>query len=113
MRSPYGLNQRMGEPSRPSHPRFCHLGGRGQRHARRQREGVLEISFGFILTVIPFLVLIPGAWALAVWASRERDAQSKLVEKLTTREKDLARTGEATSEPGPPTKEKAPQRLRG
>jgi len=76
-------------------------------------HAVLEISFGFILTVIPFLVLIPGAWALAVWASRERDAQSKLVEKLTTREKDLARTGEATSEPGPPTKEKAPQRLRG
>ena len=37
----------------------------------------------FILMLVPFLVLIPGAWALAVWAARQRDAQSKLVERLT------------------------------
>jgi hypothetical protein len=44
--------------------------------------------FGVIVTLIPLLVLIPGAWALAVWAARQRDAQSKLVEKLTRREKE-------------------------
>ena len=37
----------------------------------------------FILAVIPFLVLIPGAVALAVWASKQRDAQSDLIERLT------------------------------
>ena len=41
-----------------------------------------------ILTLIPFLVLIPGAWALAVWASKQRDSQSKLVDKLTARKKE-------------------------
>jgi len=41
-----------------------------------------------ILTLIPFLVLIPGAWALAVWASKQRDSQSKLVDKLTARKED-------------------------
>ena len=51
--------------------------------------------FWVILTLLPFLVLIPGAWALAVWAARERDSQSKLVEKLTTREKDSLGIGES------------------
>jgi hypothetical protein len=41
-----------------------------------------------ILTLIPFLVLIPGAWALAGWASKQRDSQSKLVDKLTGRKKE-------------------------
>lgn len=40
------------------------------------------------LTLVPFLVLIPGAWALAVWASKQRDSQSKLVDKLTGRKKE-------------------------
>jgi hypothetical protein len=33
-------------------------------------------------------VLIPGAWALAVWASKQRDAQSKVIEKLTNKKKE-------------------------
>ncbi len=38
----------------------------------------------WLLTLIPFLVLVPGAWALAVWASKQRDAQSDIIERLTT-----------------------------
>jgi len=59
--------------------------------APRSNDGprALSDSFWFIiLTLIPFLVLIPGAWALAVWASKQRDSQSKLVEKLTARKKE-------------------------
>ncbi len=37
----------------------------------------------FILAVIPFLVLIPGAAALAVWAARQHDEQLDLIERLT------------------------------
>ena len=37
----------------------------------------------WLLTLIPFLVLIPGAWFLAMWASKQRDAQSDLIERLT------------------------------
>jgi hypothetical protein len=69
-------------------------------------------SFWFILTLIPFLVLISGAWALAVWAARQRDSQSELVEKLTTREEGSLGRGEASLERGAPTKEK-PNVLRG
>ena len=69
--------------------------------------------FWVILTLLPFLVLIPGAWALAVWAAREDDSQSKLVEKLTTREKDSLGIGESGLERSAPTKEKAPRPLPG
>ena len=69
--------------------------------------------FWVILTLLPFLVLIPGAWALAVWAARERDSQSKLIEKLTTHEKDPLGTSEAGLERSAPAKEKAPRPLRG
>jgi hypothetical protein len=52
------------------------------------RRAVSDTFWSIILTLIPFLVLIPGAWALAVWAARQRDSQSKLVEKLTARKKE-------------------------
>jgi hypothetical protein len=74
---------------------------------------VLASFWLIILTIIPFLVLIPGAWALVVWAAREPDSQSKLVEKLTTHEKDSLGIGGATLERGASTKEKAPRPLRG
>jgi hypothetical protein len=74
---------------------------------------VLDSFWFIIFTLIPFLVLIPGAWALAVWAARERDSQSKLVEKLTTYKEAPPRSGEAGLERSAPTKEKAPQKLRG
>jgi len=56
-------------------------------------------------------VLLPGAWALAVWAAREDDSQSKLVEKLTTREKDSLGIGESGLERSAPKKK--PRRLCG
>lgn len=50
---------------------------------------MLETSFWFILTLIPCLLLIVGTWALVVWAVRQPDTQSELVEQLTTQKKDL------------------------
>jgi len=47
-----------------------------------------DSSWNIILTLVPFLVLIPGAWALAVWASKQRDAQSKVIEELTNKKKE-------------------------
>jgi hypothetical protein len=52
-------------------------------------QAVLDTSFWFILTLIPCLLLVVGACALVVWAIKQRDSQSKLVEKLTVREKKL------------------------
>jgi hypothetical protein len=46
-------------------------------------------SFWFILTLIPCLLLIVGAWTLVVWAVRQPDTQSELVEQLTTHKKEL------------------------
>ena len=45
----------------------------------------MSTSFGFILALIPFLLLIGGALALAVWAARQCDSQSKLLDRLAKR----------------------------
>jgi hypothetical protein len=50
---------------------------------------MLDTSFWFILTLIPCLLLIVGTWALVVWAVRQPDTQSELVEQLTKQKKDL------------------------
>jgi hypothetical protein len=73
---------------------------------------VSEISW-FILTFIPLLVLIPGAWALAVWAARQPDSQSKMVEKLTTRGKDFPEEGRSKLRARRADEEKSPAGLCG
>ena len=40
------------------------------------------LSLCFILTFSCPLLLVAGACALAVWAARQRDPQSKLIERL-------------------------------
>ena len=46
---------------------------------------MLDTSFWFILTLIPCLLLVVGACALVVWAAKQGDSQSKLVDRLTAR----------------------------
>ena len=46
---------------------------------------VLDTSFWFILTLIPCLLLVVGACVLVVWAAKQGDSQSKLVDSLTAR----------------------------
>jgi hypothetical protein len=60
---------------------------------------MLDTSFWFILTLIPCLLLIVGAWALVVWAVRQPDTQSKLVEQLTTHKKDCPGAKVANEKP--------------
>ena len=43
---------------------------------------MLDFSFWSVLTLVRLLLLTTGMCALAVWATRLRDAQSELVEKF-------------------------------
>lgn len=44
---------------------------------------MFDFSFGSFLTLSNTLLLVVGVGALVVWAARQRDPQSDLVEKLT------------------------------
>ena len=46
---------------------------------------MLDLSFWSVLTLAHLLLFTTGICVLAVWAARASDAQSELVEKLTSR----------------------------
>ena len=46
---------------------------------------MLDFSFWSVLTLVQLLLFTTGICVLAVWAARASDAQSELVDKLTSR----------------------------
>jgi hypothetical protein len=44
-------------------------------------------SFWSVLALASSLLFIAGAWGLAVWAAKQHDSQSELIERLTGKQK--------------------------
>ena len=52
---------------------------------------IAAFSLWSILALASSLLLVAGAWALAVWAARQHDLQSELIEKLTGKQRGTSR----------------------